>query len=360
MPDINIQDFKEQCERSFYKEIYRDETRDFTLVLEETTGRVCVRKTLSVYNPQVYRWLKENPHPNLPRIYMVSEESGQLTVMEEYIQGVTFDRYLAENKVTEEQKLRLFRNLCGAVRHLHSAEPPIIHRDLKYSNIMVTDDGILKLIDFDAAKLYRPNETRDTVFMGTQGHAAPEQYGFGASDVRTDVYGLGILIRDLFPGNKCFQKIALKAAMLKPEERYQTVGELCNDLDASSAGIPAGVHAVLRRLLPLPGFRTNTFWKMGIAIVGYITVTATSFSWKGGSGAAGIPLFIEKCAIFAAFLTWVDICTDWTGLYDSLPYIHSEKKSVRITASIAWCLAVLVFWLFVASLLEVFYDRMTG
>ncbi len=360
MSDINIQDLKEQCERSFYKELYRDPSKDLSLVLEETSGRICVLKTLAVYNPDVYRWLKEHPHPHLPRIHMIREEAGKLTVIEEYIQGVTFDRFLSENSVSEERKLRLLLDLCGAVRHLHSAAPPIIHRDIKNSNIMITDDGILKLIDFDAAKLFHADESQDTVFMGTQGHAAPEQYGFGASDVRTDIYGLGILIRDLFPGKKRLQAIARKATMLKPEERYQSVGDLESDLEAFLKGVPAGTHGATRRLLPPPGFRTKTLWKEGIAVIGYLIIFTFSFSQRKALNETGVPLFLDQCAICAAFLTFVDIFFNWTGICADLPYTHSEKKVVRAAAYIAWCFIALLFWFTIAAFLQVFYSRITA
>jgi len=64
----------------------------------------------------------------------------------------------------------------------HNAVPPIICRDLKAQNVIMTNDGKIKLIDFDIARVYQPGKGRDTMLMGTQGYAAPEQFGFGQTD----------------------------------------------------------------------------------------------------------------------------------------------------------------------------------
>ena len=360
MSAINIQDLKEQCEQSFLKELYRDDKTGQTILLDETTGRICVRKTLSVYNRNVYRWLKDHPHPHLPKIRSFYEEDGRLHVTEEYIQGITLNQYLTEKKPDQQEKIRLLLDLCDAVAHLHSAAPPIIHRDIKLSNIMVTDDGILKLIDFDAAKLYRSGEKKDTFLMGTQGSAAPEQYGFGSSDERTDVYGTGILIRDLFPDDRRFRKIADKAAALKPEERYQTIRELKEALKDAAAGRRERFRLIRKPLLPIPGFRSHAPWKMGIAIAGYCMMIITAFNGTSFRDEQGFYKLIDQLCLLAAFLTWVDICTDWTGIFSTFPFIRAESAGVRCVAKTLWCFLALVFWVLIASILQIAYLGVTG
>ena len=73
---------------------------------------------------------------------------------------------------------------------------PIIHRDIKPSNIMITEQNHVVLLDFNAAKLYTNASTNDTVLLGTKGYAAPEQYGFGSSSPQTDIYAIGVLIKE--------------------------------------------------------------------------------------------------------------------------------------------------------------------
>ena len=116
--------------------------------------------------------------------------------------------------------------LCCSVEELHAVQPPIIHRDIKPSNIIVTDLQEVKLLDMNAAHLSHPDKKEDTVLMGTRGYAAPEQYGFGQSDVRTDVYALGKLMEQMGAGNGRYARIIRKATQVDPKRRYQSVMQL--------------------------------------------------------------------------------------------------------------------------------------
>ncbi|MCR4839262.1 MAG: protein kinase, partial [Eubacterium sp.] len=180
-----------------------------SIVMDPETERLYYRKRLSVYSIPVFRFLKEHKHKNLPEIHLFWQEEGDLIVIEELIQGHTLEELLdsgkalyAEKGLCFEEKKRILLELCDALEYLHSANPPIIHRDIKASNVMIREDGTLKLIDYDAAKQYVAEKSRDTVLIGTQGIAAPEQYGFAQSDERTDIFALGKLIERLLPESK--------------------------------------------------------------------------------------------------------------------------------------------------------------
>ena len=89
----------------------------------------------------------------------------------------------------------LFPQLCDAVTELHEGLPtPLIHRDLKPENVIVTPAGVPVLIDFGIARTYKTAATTDTVHFGTADYAPPEQYGFGQTDARSDVYALGLVL----------------------------------------------------------------------------------------------------------------------------------------------------------------------
>ena len=87
--------------------------------------------------------------------------------------------------------------LCNILEALHSMTPPIIHRDIKPSNIIITSYNYAMLLDFNAAKQFSGQNESDTVLIGTPGYAAPEQYGFGSSSPKTDIYSLGIVLREM-------------------------------------------------------------------------------------------------------------------------------------------------------------------
>lgn len=130
----------------------------------------------------------------LPRIHALAESDEAIFVIVEYVEGQTLADAIAACR-TYDERLALtrctFPQLCQAVTELHTAlEAPIIHRDLKPSNIMLCGDG-LKLLDLGIARTYKQSAERDTRHFGTRPYAPPEQYGFGQTDVRSDVYALG-------------------------------------------------------------------------------------------------------------------------------------------------------------------------
>jgi serine/threonine-protein kinase len=141
-------------------------------------------------------------HPNLPRVTDHFEQEGKAYLVMEYVPGETLLSFLMREGLPQPQA-RVFewtRQLCEALEYLHSQIPPIIFRDLKPANIMLTPNGQVKLIDFGIARLFKPGQARDTQAFGTIGYSSPEQYGKGQTDARSDVYALGVLLHQLLTG----------------------------------------------------------------------------------------------------------------------------------------------------------------
>ncbi len=218
-------DMKAKCEKTFYSELYHFEETSQGLLIDETTGQIYLKKTLDTYDKNVYGWLKANRNVHIPTIHSFWEEGGKLIVLEEYIQGDTLDSLLSKGIMNEPEKIRIVLNVCDALSFLHSAKIPIIHRDIKPSNIMITNDRIVKLIDYDAAKVFHRGKKEDTTLIGTVGRAAPEQYGFAQSDARTDVYSMGMMLKDMFPNDSRFTSIIARATAMSPSDRYQTMAQ---------------------------------------------------------------------------------------------------------------------------------------
>ncbi len=143
-------------------------------------------------------------HPNLPDVYDYFEVEGNYYLVMEYIRGETLAEKLRETSdgFPQESVVDWGMQLCEVLQYLHTQDPPVIFRDLKPSNIMVTPEGPIKLIDFGIARLFDPSKQTDTLKMGTAGYAPPEGYaGQGQTTPRSDIYSLGVTMHELLTGD---------------------------------------------------------------------------------------------------------------------------------------------------------------
>ncbi len=143
-------------------------------------------------------------HPGIATVTDFFAERGNWYLVMEYVQGETLEQTLdrsPRHRLPYQKAMGILSQLCQVLGYLHAQNPPIIFRDLKPGNVMLTPEGEVKLIDFGIARFFKPGGSRDTVNLGTPGYAAPEQYGGrGQSDVRADVYGLGVLLHQMLTG----------------------------------------------------------------------------------------------------------------------------------------------------------------
>jgi serine/threonine protein kinase len=179
----------------------------------------------------VYKILRGISHPNIPRVYDVYKTGG-VVVLEEYIEGITVTEVLEIGLYEPIGAVRVMDSLCSALTVLHSKR--IIHKDVKPENIMIDRTGTVKLIDYNAARIYKPHQSEDTRFMGTPGYVAPEQFFVRQTDERTDIYALGILMNVMLTGehpSKRLYKGKLTGVIKKcirpnPDNRYQRIADL--------------------------------------------------------------------------------------------------------------------------------------
>ncbi|HEX5441563.1 MAG TPA: serine/threonine-protein kinase, partial [Ktedonobacterales bacterium] len=142
-------------------------------------------------------------HKGLPRVSGHFSEGSRHYLVMEYIEGKTLEQKqtAAGGKALPERDVLAWADqICDVLTYLHNRRPPIIFRDLKPANIMVTSSGRIKLIDFGIARVFVPGRTRDTQVLGTPGYAPPEQYGKAQTDPRADVYALGCTLYQLLSG----------------------------------------------------------------------------------------------------------------------------------------------------------------
>lgn len=278
-------DLSERLNLSYYRVIaVLNEPHQIFLVQHQESGKVYVKKVLTVYNGAVYDFLYHHPIPGTPKIEALFPDGEKLILIEEYVSGDLLLDRIEKKTLTRDEILQYMLDLCSVLHVLHGQNPPIIHRDIKPGNIMITSCNRAVLLDFNAAKQYSASEETDTVLLGTKGYAAPEQYGFGSSSPQTDIYALGVTLREMVTSaginaNRLFAIIE-RCTQMDPAKRYGSVDELYEDIRRLKDGdpevlVPAGV----RRFLP-PGFRSGTPWKMALAAIAYVLLIAFCFTMK--------------------------------------------------------------------------------
>ncbi len=142
-------------------------------------------------------------HQNLPRIYDHFSEDGNSYLVMDFIDGETLAGVLRQaggKGLLVEEVLLIAEQLCSVLDYLHTRQPPIIFRDIKPGNVMITFSGDhLYLIDFGIARLFKPAQLRDTLAFGTPGYAPPEQFGGGTNE-RSDIFSFGVTLHQLLTG----------------------------------------------------------------------------------------------------------------------------------------------------------------
>lgn len=221
------------------KEVRKDGTKDYEVVKQGLIAETDILKRLS--------------HPHLPSIIDVIDCEDTFLIVMDYIEGRTLDYWLKrEGAQPQERVVEWAKQICDVFGYLHSRKPPIIYRDLKPSNVMLKPDGQIMIIDFGTAREFKEQSIEDTACLGTQGYAAPEQYGGqGQTDARTDIYTLGATLYHLLTGHNPslppyemypirrwngalssgLEEIVLKCTQRNPNDRYQSCAELMYALD---------------------------------------------------------------------------------------------------------------------------------
>ena len=232
-------------------------------------------------------------HSDIPRIVDRIEVNDDFYVVMDFVDGTSLGKkVLAEGPLPEEHVVEWAKMLCDVIDYLHHAKAnPIIYRDMKPDNVMLTQSGRIKLIDFGIAKEIRHGEKQTGASVGTRGYAAPEQYR-GASnllDERTDIYSLGAtlyyLVTGYTPGkppkafrpvrqinpllSEGFEYIVAKCTMDEPGDRYQNCKEIKDDLNHIQQLSGAYRSKMNKRLLSFAGSLLLAVIFGVIAIIGY-------------------------------------------------------------------------------------------
>lgn len=197
--------------------------------------------------------MKRLDHPSLPRIVDVLEENGRLFLVMDYIEGESLSALLKRAGPFGEDVVRdwMYR-LAMVLAYLHEQDPPVIYRDMKPANVIRKPDGTLILLDLGIAREYKHGRNQDTMALGTRGYAPPEQYGNAQTDIRSDIYSLGMTAAELLTGcppehdpylykthpfrklrpdiSEKFDAVLNRCLAFSPKDRYGSCRELMRDL----------------------------------------------------------------------------------------------------------------------------------
>ncbi len=184
-------------------------------------------------------------HPNIITLHDIGSESGIDFIVMEYVSGKTLDQRIPRKGMRLNEALKLAIQITDALAKAHSAG--IIHRDLKPTNVMVTDDGLVKVLDFGLAKLTEvesdegetrtlQSQTEEGMIVGTVSYMSPEQAEGKKVDARSDIFSFGAVLYEMVSGQKAFEddsKMSTLAAILNQEPRpiSQLVPAIPRDLE---------------------------------------------------------------------------------------------------------------------------------
>lgn len=227
-------------EFSEVKYLVRKDSHSKVLLESKDGRRLVALRIKKPFDISVYKALTQISNENLCTVFEVSENEQEYLVLEEYCEGITLSDMTGE-RLSEKDAVFAAMSVANALYALNCRG--IVHRDVKPENIVISENKHLKLIDFNISRIYKDTSTSDTKMLGTIGYAAPEQFGITQSDIRSDIYSVGVLLNMMLVGDhpvvnmsrsKVIKPVLSRCLMINPSDRYSSAEELYRALEAIS------------------------------------------------------------------------------------------------------------------------------
>lgn len=232
------------------------ETADSKAELTESSldGKKYIKKTYRSDKRTVFNIIANIKNEHMPEIYHVF--FGEDTVViEQYIEGQTLEQMISDGVTfSAAQVKKIADGLTDAIDTLH--KNGIVHRDIKPSNIIIRNNGQAVLIDYSIARTYSSKRSSDTELFGTVGYAAPEQFGFSQSDFRTDIYAVGVTVKEVISkdnSSKTMRNAVSRCMEFDPSRRFQNIDELRHYLERDNRIMKASLIAAMSLLIAAVG-----------------------------------------------------------------------------------------------------------
>ena len=326
--------------------------KDTALVKDRQSGEISVCKHITG-NEEVFKKLCGIKCRSLACVTNVFEfENGSYALLE-YAPGKTIKSIIESGRLfSENETAFIVSELCDGLAVLHANG--IIHRDVTAANVVISQSGEVKIIDYGIARLPRTDANKDTHILGTAGFAAPEQFGFAQSDERTDIYSLGVLINVMltgeFPTDEIctgfFADTVKRCVSIEASKRFRSIDELKKSIFPKKKEKEQSIPPQKG----IPGFRSKNPFAVAAAVVAYFLAifsvfTAIGVSYhSGGIAYAAIETVNIVCT---TFLPYVMIHNAFNSR-ERLPLLRKvpdyEKKGTVALASIG--LIVAGFYIF--------------
>lgn len=276
--------------------------------------------------------------PHQPIVYECEREGDTLTVVMEHVEGETL-RDMAQRKAAGlELAKRVMPELCDALSELHeSFDSPVIHRDVKPSNVIVSEQR-LTLIDLGIARMFHDGAPHDTVRYGTPGYAPPEQFGYGQTSIRSDVYALGMTLAFCLTGQDPtselresgfvdphipvkLQSVLVRATQFDPARRHATAREFKEDFESAVFGKPVSAGGASETNDKPQRFTLlGRIWNTLVIAVWGVMLVAFSIGVVSPSGS------VAELSLFTRIITYLGIfVTDFTAI----AYMLLDKRRLR-------------------------------
>lgn len=325
------------------------------LVKEITTGDIFVKKEIPAEVIPVYQRIRQIDIPGIPKVYELIEQEDRAFVIEAYVHGSSLEKILEQKGTLDEKAAaEIILTVCEILKKLHKQENPIIHRDIKPSNIMISAEGTVYVIDFDAARVYSEEKHQDTQLLGTKHYAPPEQYGLGQTDVRSDIYALGVMFHVMLTGTYpdkqmpegTMGNIIGRCVKWDPKERYQTIEALQKALEKTCQKEKNRIGDGQQKTSGIPGFRSKVPWKMALAAVGYLFVIYICLEMEitdqDGIPITGAHLWLERIFALGIFFAIILYMGNFANLRERSIGRWKDQRWIRWIIEALWVAGIII------------------
>lgn len=320
--------------------------------LNETTKlaiqgeRIYTLKKMYPQEIQLYKEIKSISNAHLAKIVDFASIENDLYAVSLYIQGETLKSYVTRNGgMSDNEVIDIASQLCDGLRALH--ERGIIHRDINPNNIIITDSKTAVIIDYGISRFKKILQNRDTQILGTQGYAAPEQFGFEQTSGRSDIYSLGVVINYMktgfLPNEKMcggyFEPIVKRCTEIDAINRYPDIEELYNAINKIKSN---KFKAFLRKM---PGFKSGKWYFQLPAAIYYTTLLAliiSNISQCIEEQKSVLYTIVDSLIMPLTLLAPILIAFNANNWIDKMPFTKNATKSKRITVSVLLAIAAFI------------------